>query len=46
MRETISHAGQQWNARFDGEIDIWMGVENGKNLKLAEKFEINIYIDI
>ena len=46
MRETISHAGLQWNTRLDGEIDIWMGVENGKKLGLAEKFEINIYIYI
>ena len=46
MRETISHAGQQWHASLDGEIDIWMGVENGKKLGLAAKFEIDIYIYI
>ena len=26
------------------KIDIWMGVKNWKKLRIAEKFEINIYI--
>ena len=43
MRETISHAGLQRNAIFDGEIDVWMGVENQKKLGLAEKYDIDIY---
>ena len=38
MRETITHAGLLLNAKLDGEIDIWMGVENWKKLWLAEKF--------
>ena len=42
----MSHAGLEWNATLDGEIDLWMGVENGKKLGLAEKFEINIYMYI
>ena len=28
------------------KIDIWIGVENGKKLGLAEKFEINIHVYI
>ena len=39
LRETIYHAGLQWNARLGGEIYIWMGVENIKKLGLAEKFD-------
>ena len=44
MRETIYRAVLQLSASLDGEIDIRMGVENGKKLVLAEKFVINIYI--
>ena len=31
---------------FTAKIDIWVDVENGKKLGLADKFEINIYMYI
>ena len=42
MQETISHAGLYWNASLDGVIRYRDGVENGKKLGLAEKYEINM----